>query len=148
MKLAEIKKNGTYVGVRASKQTTEELREYCKQNSIDMVGTVHDRRLHVTIIYSLKKIPKLHAIDDEYLATPSKLSMFKSDDDANVLVLELDCPELILRHEQLKQLGGTHTFSSYKPHVTLSYDFDGSIKGLPNYNKQLILDKEYIKDLK
>jgi len=152
MKLNEIAKrvDGTYVGTVFDKDTRKAIKELMVE--LKVPNRTPSARLHSTIIYSRKHAPDLKATEAIYpiKAKGKELHIFETRDGKRALVLKLDCPELIERHNEIMaEHQTTYDFPEYIPHVTLSYDCESfdpeSYKGkLPN----LVIEGEYVEDLK
>ena len=140
----ELKSTGTYIGYRLSKESTIDIRNYCKTNSIPMIGTSKDRRLHVTVIYSTTLFaPSLSK--ESFFGEPKRFSLFGKKKDDRILVLEIRCPEIVARHKFLNKTFKLIDDQPYRPHVTLTHVLPNEIilKSLPIFNKIITLEKEY-----
>lgn len=127
VELMDTKKEeqGSYIAVKFSKNTQDRLANFAKTFGID--NRVPREKFHITVIYSTKPVPKSFEsrgdIDPPILAQPKHLSIFTTQTKKRALVLEMDCPELVKRHEALmSKYELTYDYDSYKPHITLSYD--------------------------
>lgn len=110
--------------------------------------------LHVTLIYSKKPIIMMsHGRLANPIAVKVKsYSIFTTDKAENCLVLELDAPEVVARHNQImEETGASYDYPVYRPHVTLSYDVgpDFDISTLPEVSTlpTLHLIREYARRL-
>ncbi|KKL90589.1 hypothetical protein LCGC14_1903130, partial [marine sediment metagenome] len=126
-KLMEQNK-GTYAGVRFDDDTAKRIKAFSVDNEIPQ--RVESGKLHSTVLYS-KYLPNYKAqgeLETPIVGTPKKFSVWetqpdKSGETANSLVLQYDAPELVARHNELmKEHGASHSFDTFKPHVTLSYN--------------------------
>ena len=133
-----MNKIGTYVGIRPAAATKEYLNSWFISNS----HIKPEQDLHLTLLYSRNKIPvKLNR--DFHVATPKGFDIF-----GECLVLLLNIPSAVARHNYFVSRGGTHDFLCYNPHMTLSSvgdDFD--LKSLTPFNFNLVFDSEYWEDL-
>lgn len=134
MKLNEIKKtpDGTYVGVKISKESKDKLYEMAEKLGVPNILPKKD--YHITVIYSRKYLPNFEALgklDEPIIAKPDKFSLFDAKDDNKCLVIELKCPDIVKRHNHIMKVhGATYDWDEYKCHITLSYDVeDFSLKG-------------------
>lgn len=151
MKLNEIASNtkGTYVGVKLDKESRKKIKDLCKD--IGVSNPTSSDKMHSTVIYSRKYATGLEADSTGYpiTAKPKCLHIFIAQDGKRALVMKLDCPELVARHDYImSEYGTTYDFPEYIPHITLSYDcgeFEPSdYKGsLPN----VTFTGEYVEDL-
>lgn len=152
MKLNEIKKgtpDGTYVGLNVDKETKLRIKELCKTLKIE--NRVTGDKLHTTVIYSRKYVPNIKLNDEMYPLTveTKKLHVFDTQDGKRALVLMLDAPKLVDRHNEImSEYQTTYDFDEYLPHVTICYDcgdFDPHSYGglLP----KVTFTGEYMEDL-
>lgn len=155
MKLAEIKspesKKGTYAALSLSKESHDTVMEYIKENEIPHKTNPNEERKHVTLIYSRNYCPEMVAQPDViHCANVCGMDVFDTQDGKRALVLLLDAPTIVARHEQLMaEHPATYDHPEYKPHVTLSYDIgDFDEKQLIPFKSALELSDEYVEDLK
>ena len=141
---------GIYMGCRVSEQSTKELRDYAVQHGVPNLKSadeVKDKRLHATILDS--RIGNPADIKGNpgavYLALGTLLDKF-----GTCLVLKLSCPALMRRHRELmSEHNLAYVFPVYVPHVTLSYDIgDFDWTTIPPYTNPIILEQEYVEELK
>ena len=144
MKLDEIKpverRTGTYAAVKYDYDTLMMLNQWLVINNIPNQVSMND--IHSTLIYSRKQIPSVYQVnmDSSKLNSlglsfdPLEFAIFGKEGE-RVLVLKLYAVELVNLHKTLIEIGATHDYDSYEPHVTLSYDlpndFDWEILQLP-----------------
>lgn len=151
MKLDEIAKKpeGTYVGTVFDKETKKAVKDFMIE--LDVPNRTPSDRLHSTIIYSRKYVPELKASDAIYplKAKGKELHIFKTRDEKNALVIKIDCPELIARHNKIMdEYQTTYDFPEYIPHVTVSYDCgDFDIKSFKGKLPDFTITGEYVEDL-
>lgn len=149
---------GTYAAVKFDTTTKRTLYNYLKDN--DVPHRVRPHEMHTTLLYSRKHCPNYKpqwVYDTPLIANPIGLEVWSARSDVGsstkYLVLKLDCPELVERHEQLrKEHGATHDYPNYQPHITLSYDIANlDVDSLPNVQDilpELIILGETHEDLK
>lgn len=98
-----------------------------KDEGIDLGSGVFTKSPHVTLMYSkdsnvpMKDVQKVidqfpEAVEAEY----ESMEQF-NDDDKYALVLKLKSDQLHEMHEQLKDIGLTHSYD-YQPHMTYAYN--------------------------
>jgi hypothetical protein len=149
---------GTYAAVNFSKETTDAIKEYIKEN--DIPNPLSADKMHTTLLYSRKYCPDytpLGKIDPPWKGTPTEFEVWKTrpkdgSEGSNCLVLLFKCEELNKRHQQLmNELDATYDFPDYKTHISLSYDIgDMDWKKLPDIKKYLsevVVVEEYGSDL-
>lgn len=154
--LYEEKKVGTYAAVEFSKDTQSALEKFCKDNKVP--EPVSKRDMHCTLLYSHKYLPKFKAIgkyDEPMIGTPLSFHIWKSrskdekGEPSSFLVLRFTCPELTARHKELmKEHDAQYDFTSFKAHITLSYNC-GELKAvdLPVFRQKIEIVSEYGEDL-
>lgn len=140
MKLAELKikkATGTYVALRPSASTKALLEEYATEYGLQL-----DEDLHVTVLYSRVVLPVL-VNTDEHITLPTGFTKL-----GTALVLELDAPSIVARHNQLINQGHTHDFEDHIVHMTIMKE-PGSLRpgDLPPVNFGLNFGLEYTEAL-
>lgn len=128
-----VMKNGTYIGLRPSEETKEGIVKL--QKRLGIKNPVDPESLHTTLIYSKKGNPNVIPYEKEYYAYPLSLELF--GEEKNCLVLTLESSALDFRHEFLQHMGLTHSFDSFKPHITLTYDYQGE-----DYDNEYLYDEK------
>lgn len=113
-------KYGTYVGAKPTEETVKGLKKL--QKRLGLKNPIGEDELHTTIMYSKYGSPDLVPSNTTKVAEPLTFDLY--GDDKNCLVLILDSPDLVMRHNQLTVYGLKHTFD-YSPHITLTYDYQG-----------------------
>jgi 2'-5' RNA ligase len=135
MKLHEIYFNkdmpvGTYVGVRFDDETKQKIQSL--MDEIKLNSRVPLDKLHSTVLYSDgKTLSDFKSSGDiQQSAKPKQFSLFKNSEnpETNCLVVELESDYLNDRFNSLtKEYEITPKFPDYKPHITLSYDYQGDL---------------------
>lgn len=143
-------KKGSYAGVRFSNGTVAAVEQYAKDNKIPK--PLKSEKYHTTLLYSHKHLPEYKAAgkyDKPMKGTPTGFEVWKGQNGSNCLVLTYDCSELYQRHHKLMmQHGATYDFSTYQPHITLSYDVgDLKVDKLPKFEDSIEITDEYQEDL-
>ena len=127
------RRKGTYVAAKYDETSCHLLSAWMHMWQIP--NPVPTDKLHSTVVYSRaplsidkqlffqELIEQDHKVRD-WRATPTGFAFFQSSSSCSkrdVLVLLLDCPFLYDLHDDLIEMGATHDFDTYEPHVTLSY---------------------------
>lgn len=88
--------------------------------------------LHVTLMYSREHAPDVFHLENMFAdplhsihAKPSRLEYWNGHDNDGYVVLHLESEDLHRRHAHYKEIGCTHSFEDYAPHMTV-------VKGLDN----------------
>lgn len=136
LKVAAQVSKGTYVAALPSESTKALLRAWADENRFELAND-----LHVTILYSRTPI-NVVPHTEEFVATGDRLEVL-----GGCLVLKLNCPGLLNRHEALISQGGTHDFDSYIPHITLQKDTKLKPEDVPMPMFGLIFGNEYSEEL-
>lgn len=116
---------GTYAKLIPNEETKTKIDLILKMFNLENYASPHD--LHVTVIYSKIECPELGQtpVGLPVIATGKGFSIFPNSDGGRCLVLELESCEIQKLHLRLKkEHGASHDFESYKPHITLSYDYN------------------------
>jgi len=146
--------NGTFVAVRFHEETVAKLVGFGVANAVP--NLIDQAEYHSTIAYSRKhlpNVPKQRDITPGWIARPIGFDVFSTKSGTNCLVLKIDCPEAIGRHNFLRNWeGASHDFPTYIPHITLSYDigdYDVSIlKDISVALPEIVIVQEYCQELK
>lgn len=138
MKLTDMKPlTGTYVAVVPTLETLERLKDWA-----DVEGFTLDSNLHITVLYSRRGIHVEPQSKTIHVVKPLGFTALDGVD----IVLKVEAPTICLRHEVLRQLGGTHDYPSYLPHVTLKAKA-GRIKTPSPITFDLTFTNEYVEPL-
>lgn len=133
---------GVYMALKLSKYSERELKKFCEILDDDL-----DENLHCTLIYSDKPfIGKIEVKDYSIIVKPKKFSLFGENGD--ILVLEVESSELMNRNRELMQQYGFIQDWEYNPHITLVTSFSGDIESLELPIFDIVLEKEYLEELK
>ena len=161
MKLTEIigAKKGTHAGVHFDTATNKAIHRYMSDNKVP--NAIGADKLHTTLLYSRKYLPNYVAkgkYDPPIIAKPGEFVVWNTkpanpdDKPARCLVVKINCPDLVARHNELmKKHGATYDFDKYETHITLSYDIgDTDIDHLPPLSdtiKEIKIIDEYSENL-
>jgi 2'-5' RNA ligase len=148
MLLKELRKAGTYVGVKLSTESMDAL-----EKLLDGIPNPISRsKMHVTIIYSKKPTTFTKAdcngkLDPSWKLVPDEFHVFHTEEGWRALVLKVMSPELEARHKEIMDnYGASYDHDKYTPHVTLSYnigDFDIAKMGKVGDMEELEAVEEY-----
>lgn len=123
-KLVEAPEDGTYAGVRFYKDDVKKLAEFVQANNIPNPLPPED--YHCTLLFSKVPVPDYvpHGMYKKALFCQAKDVKLWGEDEEKALVIILDCPDLVRRHEYLmaNHPEATWDHPEFIPHVTLSYD--------------------------
>lgn len=144
-------KTGHYVAAKVSKQTTADLKKWCKENKIPTSADFFNN-LHITLCYSSKLFPikKDDVIDDltDWDVQPVGFDVFGQHKGKKFLVLKVKSEDCTKRWQHYMDQGASYDFDDYLPHITLAQDFDGDIKKLKlDTLPTLQLSSEYYESL-
>jgi hypothetical protein len=132
--LQELTGGGTYVALLPIEPTTTLLKGWA-----DKCGVILRDDLHLTVLYS--RVPvNVTCQKDEHFATPLAFDIFDGK-----LVLRLLSRTIEKRHAELRAVGGTHDFTDFNMHITLSDHPPVSKLPIPNFT--LIFGNEYSEPL-
>lgn len=93
--------------------------------------------LHVTTLYGLhsdnpEPVRKLLKNQNHFEVQLGKISLFTTNDNFDVLIVEVHGDELHELHHKLTKIPHSSTHPVYKPHVTIAYVKKGTCKNLKN----------------
>ncbi len=152
MRLNELHctKRPMFIGVRFDGPSMDEIMKLSK----GVENRTSKGELHITVAYSRKpiSITALGKLEPPVAVKAKHYSIFKTRTGENCLVVEVEPPDLVARHNEIrKDYGASYDFPEYKPHFTLSYDcgigFD--IRSLPPIEDipELYCHQEYASEL-
>ncbi len=143
--------DGIYVALRFDEETKQQVRDFINSNKIP--NPIDVDKLHTTLLYSRKNVPNLQArgkLDPALELEPKDFQIFPTQDNKNALVLKLHNDDIVKRHQEFLDMGGTSDYPEFKPHATISYDVgdDFDLSGLqPTSLKPLKAVEEYAEPL-
>ncbi len=138
---------GIYIHAKFSVQTCLMLSDWCVQNH----EPTPPNEWHSTICYSKEFFfgyKLIEKIDPPIRVDPTTY-FFSKFEQENLLVLAFACPWLEIRHAYAMNLGASHDFPTFQPHVTLSTNFSSPLKRLilPIEPLEIIGEKlEYLRE--
>lgn len=140
---------GTYVSVKLDPASSKKLYAFAEKSGITDLVPKSD--YHCTLVYSKHGIPEAEK-EDLNLPITAKISGFelfdtKLSETGKCLVARLDSSDLVKAHRMYHtKYPAVYTFPEYKPHVTISYNYDGPLpEKTPRFN--LSFDEREFKDL-
>lgn len=144
-------KTGHYVAAKVSKETTADLKQWCKANGVSVSKDFFDN-LHITICYSTTLFPikKDEVIDDlsDWEVSPTGFDIFGKHKDKSFLVLKVKSSECTKRWKHYIDQGASYDFDDYRPHITLAQDYAGDLDKLNiDTLPTLTLSSEYYEKL-
>ena len=146
--------HGTYVALELSPFCREFIGMF-SDTTLRLDNPVDRDHLHTTVIYSRTPVPWAQYLDPNLVAEAyaTHYEIFPTQEGKQCLVLRIESPIICDLNAMLTRLGATTQYDGYNPHLTLSYDYRGDIRGLPlpSYNQLTFdrltvepLDEEYI----
>lgn len=136
---------GVNLSIAMSSETKHLLEEYVTKH---LPSIKFNKFQHITLIYSNKEsYDEIELLDKPIVAKFNSFQLFGAKN--NMLVIELDCNELVDRHHfLLNNYDIVHDYSPYRPHCTLSYkSTDIDLSNLPIPDFDFIFNKERIKEI-
>jgi hypothetical protein len=128
--------NGTYAEALLDSDTKKKLLEFIAEN--DILNSV--KEFHCTVVYSKAACPSVKEMKVRFpvIAKITEFALFDAkpgSGDGKCLVACLDAVELNRYHyDAREQYGATTSYPMYIPHITLSYDFEGDIPEVPEFD--------------
>ena len=107
--------NGTFVAAWMSKQSAQQLADWCDQQQI-----AHDDfgEFHCTLCYSRQPMPQAEALQGPVHLTAQVLEWKNLGETAAVIAVE--SAKIVQLHQLLRQHGASHDYDEYTPHVTVN----------------------------
>ena len=135
--------NGKYVGIKVKNK--DMLTKYFNKQNIKV-----PKDLHTTIAYSKKNFNYVINESDVVIKPEDMKGFDLFGDNKNILVMLINSPELTSRFNTTIDSGAVYDYKEYQPHITLSYDYNGTVDDLSNLilpDFDIILGNEYEEDL-
>jgi uncharacterized protein len=124
---------------------SDDIVSWAKEQNIEKLSDPN--KFHVTIAYSKNPINwediKLEKNNLTIENDARKLEFFGE----GALVLRFFSKELQNRWQELKDLGASWEYPTYKPHITLIYDSEIDINDIEPYKGSLIFGPENIREI-
>ena len=145
------KDKGTYAALRVLQPSNRRLLVFCEANGIIVNKSTFEDRLHTTLIYSRDHCPNMVAaapgVTHRVRFKEYQIFTNRASGDS-ALVMILDAPTVLARHHWLMdEHSATYDFDEFTPHITLTYEFMGNVRGLKPYPYDIMLGQEYVEDL-
>ncbi len=125
---------GLYVGVYLPETFSGRIFELCEELGLEKPEADD---LHCTVIYSKEDIPeKMPVVKQAVNALVTSVQHWVGHNGKTYVVADLQSMALAQLHTQFSRLGAKHSFSAYRPHITLgkiekpSDDFEAKIDAL------------------
>lgn len=112
---------GTYACIKPDAASVDKLNSLCRENNI-----VPDHDFHCTIVYSKVPCPAVTTIIPHFPITTTSNEFDIFGQEKRCLVLRLESEDIHNLFKQAMMLGASYDYPKYEPHVTLSYDFQGT----------------------
>lgn len=143
---------GTYIGLKMTKNSQQLVTNMVSNLGID--NLLDPSKYHITLLYA-----KDHEID--YVPNPDEFFMCEvsgvellGEGEWRGLVLLLNCPTLIDRHNAIKaEYGNIHSYPELKLHTTVKYkpidgDYDKLKSVLQDKGMMLTFAGEYVEEIR
>lgn len=145
-------KKKKFVGLFLCDESQRLMSEWCKLNNFDISISYSGVKtnkfdFHLTVFYTnnevianngIIKIKKLPIFFEKY-------EMLGKEN--NIPVIKIKPSDMLLKIRKLfENKGFEDEWPSWKPHISLSYNFNGSIIGMPLPNFKIYVDKIIIED--
>ena len=149
MRLKDLKETaGVYMGVRPIGASIKLLHDWIIERGIPNPVAAH--AAHVTVLFSKTPVDVQVDRSREYHAHGVQFGVVRHRfDKSDALVLVLETPALVKRHEELIERGASHDYDDFMPHVTLTTNvenFDWKQLEVPHFS--LIFGNEYARPLR
>jgi len=121
--------SGTYAALVPDAASQLKLDELCKRLGIETPDY-----LHCTVVYSDVPVPVIEEINPDLPITSQTkgFDIFDTKEGKKCLVIRISSEDIYELHKQTRVLGANYHFPEYKPHVSLSMDYqETTIPKLP-----------------
>uniref|UniRef100_A0A6C0H6Q5 Anti-CBASS protein Acb1 n=1 Tax=viral metagenome TaxID=1070528 RepID=A0A6C0H6Q5_9ZZZZ len=127
--------SGTYISCDLTDISQNDLENYCKENNINN----HVNKFHTTIYSSLTNNTIFVPNNKNYIGIFSHFNIFSMKNGQNCLVMVIDCPDIIKRHQELIIEPDK---IKYMHHITLQYNINDKNINYPKFTKNIYFQKE------
>ena len=142
---AEAHSNGTFVALSMSTQSKKQLGDFVK-DALNLEQYDDPSTYHITIIASSTPLPQAADLTVGLVqAQPDHYELFNTRAGTKCLVLKVKSPKAEQLNKLLIQQGGKSAFPDYNPHITLCFDYKGTIDTLVLPNFSLTFDHLVVK---
>ena len=119
-------KDGTYVSLEMHKQSRDLLDHFVEMN-LGLKERVDPKSYHVTVIYSRTPVPAAETLarDTAAAAIAVGYDLFATKTGEKCLVMRVKSSSAEQLNKWLVTNGATSDYDSYKPHVTICYNYTG-----------------------
>jgi hypothetical protein len=143
-------KDGTYASLLCD-MTTKQLLDVFTSNNLGLDEKIDPATYHCTLCYSRTPVPdaeRLH-IEKPIIAYAKAYEVFPTKTGEKCLVIRLHCPQATAINEKLTKMGATSDYASYKPHLTICYNYTGpdDVTNLPLPQFPIVFDDSEVKPL-
>ena len=143
-------KDGTYVALLMKKPSRDLLDNFVEMN-LGLDERIDPDTYHITVIYSKMPVPDAEALERKTNATAkcTGYEVFPTKTGDKCLVMRMECTEAVRLNAHLQTKGAVSDYDTYKPHVTICYNYQGpddvSVLPLPQFEMEF--DKVEVKPL-
>lgn len=138
-------KDGTYAALNLSKASQKHLDEFT--DSLKLQNKIDPSTYHITVAMSDAPVPQAENLKPSLpmQGHATAWEIFNTKTGTKALVLKVNSPDATRLHNRLKKMGATSQYPTYKPHISIVFDFHGDIKNLPIPKFALIFDEYIVK---
>jgi 2'-5' RNA ligase len=129
--------NGTIVMFEMQHHSAMCLHRWCQQHNI---ACINPEDLHLTVLFSHEPLAEAQALDQTDTHVTARIEDWRLLGNRNLTLL-VRCEPAVMLHHRLLELGGSHNWPNFLPHVTCVYGYEKSRLPdmIPNFD--LIFDK-------
>jgi hypothetical protein len=138
-------KDGTYAALNLSKASQHQLDEFT--DNLKLQNKIDPSTYHITVAMSDAPVPQAENLKPSLpmQGHATGWEIFNTKTGTRALVLKVSSPSATRLHNKLKQMGATSSYPTYKPHVSIVFDYHGDIKDLPIPKFPLVFDDFIVK---
>jgi hypothetical protein len=143
-------KDGTYVAFEMRQDSKDLLDNFVKMN-LGLDERISPDEYHTTVIYSRTPVPDAEQFKGPMTASANVVGyeVFPTKTGDKCLVMRLQSQSIEFLNKKLTELGATSDYDTYKPHVTICYNYTGNndVSTLPVPQFNLSYDTLTVKPL-
>lgn len=129
-------RDGVIVTLRLSHRSAQRLYTWCHEHNIPCISPQH---LHLTVLFSEVPVPELLKLHDTSTHVKARIKGWKKlGQDALTLLVHSN--HAVRLHNRLIDMGGSHSWPDFLPHVTVVYGWSNGLPTeLPDFD--LVFDR-------
>ena len=138
-------KDGTFAALNLSRASQKQLDDFT--DGLKLKNKIDPSTYHITVAMSDAPVPQAENLKPSLpmQGHATGWEVFNTKTGTRALVLRVNSPSATRLHNKLKKMGATSHYPTYKPHVSIVFDYHGDVKDLPIPKFALVFDEYIVK---